>query len=56
MRSIVGAIEEKMEAIIQSIQSKRDETIQWRVENITMYVIHETQSLQKACQETTTCH
>jgi hypothetical protein len=44
---------EEMKAAIQSIRSERDET---QVENIMMCVIHKTQSLQKAYQETTTCH
>jgi hypothetical protein len=47
---------EEMKAAIQSIWSERDETIQQRVENITTCVNHKTQSLQKACQETTACH
>jgi hypothetical protein len=47
---------EEMKAAIQSIQSERDETIQQQVENITMCINHKTQSLQKACQETTACH
>jgi hypothetical protein len=45
-----------MEAVIQSIRPEKDETIQRLVENVVTRVIHETQSLQKACQETTACH
>jgi hypothetical protein len=44
------------EAVIQSIWSERDKTIQQRGENVMMSVNHKTQSLQKACQETTACH
>jgi hypothetical protein len=49
MQEMTGASQEKMEAIIQSIRSERDET---RVENIMWRVNHKTQrSLQKACHE-----
>jgi hypothetical protein len=50
---IKSAIEEGVKAAIQSIPSERDETIQQRVENVMMRITHETQSLQKACLETT---
>jgi hypothetical protein len=53
---IKSAIEEGVKAAIQSIQSERDETIQQQVENVVTRVTHETQSLQKACLETTACH
>jgi myosin heavy subunit len=46
----------KIEAVIQSIRSERDEMIQQRVENVVTRVIHKTQSLKKACLETTACH
>jgi ubiquinone biosynthesis protein Coq4 len=53
MQEMIRASQEKMEAIIQSIWSERDET---HVKNIMTHVKHKTQSLQKACQEMTTCH
>jgi hypothetical protein len=56
MQELIRASQEKMEAIIQSIWSERDETIQQRGENVMTRVNHETQSLQKVCQETTACH
>jgi hypothetical protein len=56
MRSTIGAIKEKMEATIHSIWSERDETIQQCVKNIMVRIIHETQNLQKACIDMTTCH
>jgi hypothetical protein len=43
--------QKRMEAAVQSIRSERDETIQQRVENVMMRVIHETQSLQNNLQE-----
>jgi hypothetical protein len=47
---------EEVKVAVQSIWSEWDETIQQRVENVTMHVNHKTQSLQKACQETAACH
>jgi hypothetical protein len=46
---------EETKATVKSIQSEVDETIQQQVRHI-MTHDHETQSLQKACQETTTWH
>jgi predicted component of type VI protein secretion system len=46
---------EQMKATIKSIWSEVDETIQQQVGNI-MTHDQETQSLQKACQGTTTWH
>jgi hypothetical protein len=45
--------EEGVKVEIQSVRSERDGKIQQRVENVVTRVIHETQSLQKACLETT---
>jgi hypothetical protein len=52
MQEMIRASQENMEAIIQSIRSERDEMIQQRGENVMTRINHETQSLQKACQET----
>jgi hypothetical protein len=53
---IKSAIEEGVKAAIQSIRSERDGMIQHQVEIIMTHVIHETQSLQKACLEMTACY
>jgi hypothetical protein len=47
---------EEMKATIQSMRSELDEMIQQQGENIMTCFNHKTQSLQKSCQETTTCH
>jgi hypothetical protein len=56
MQEMIRASQEKMEAVMQFIWAERDEAIQQRGENVMTRVNHETQSLQKACQETTACH
>jgi hypothetical protein len=54
-RAEKSAIEEEVKAAMQSIRSEMDETIQQRVVNVTR-VIHESQTLQKACIDTTASH
>jgi hypothetical protein len=53
---IKSAIEAGVKAAMQSIQLERDEMIQQQVKNVATHVTHETQSLQKACLETTDCY
>jgi hypothetical protein len=48
--------QEEMKAAVQSIWSQMYETIEQQAKNIMMRINHKTQSLQKACQETTACH
>jgi hypothetical protein len=58
----IRAGQEHMQEIDNQKQSRKDRgrntihTVREGVENVMMRVIHETQSLQKACLETTTCH
>jgi predicted transcriptional regulator len=51
-RSTIAAIDEKMEAVIHSIRSEIEETIQHRMENVMTEVNKKTEGLRKELNET----